>query len=123
MEKLEQKLIGVKKEYKTKRNKKKDIKKSNINNNNNYVDDFEVIDLTKLEDVPIASELTKTYLRTSAGENHTKTQCPICLEKFIKGEDVAILQCWCVYHQKCFDKSRKFNSKIFCDVHRDLSFL
>ncbi|KAN0033346.1 hypothetical protein ACTA71_002770 [Dictyostelium dimigraforme] len=76
----------------------------------------------------LISHLSKTHIRvqqkqvgvgysTSILENDLSedVECPICLEEFTKGQSVARLECWCIFHTNCISEYLLKSKK--CPVH------
>ncbi|KAK5574966.1 hypothetical protein RB653_010221 [Dictyostelium firmibasis] len=76
----------------------------------------------------LISHLSKAHLRvqqkqvgvgysTSILDNDLSEdiECPICLEEFIKGQNVARLECWCIFHTNCISEYLLKSKK--CPVH------
>lgn len=45
-------------------------------------------------------------------------ECTICLDEFVAEQQIAWLECFCVFHEKCIRNWHKQGRKKICPVHR-----
>ncbi|KAL6080570.1 RING-type domain-containing protein, variant 2 [Balamuthia mandrillaris] len=68
--------------------------------------------------VELPTTIGKGYMAHTLDKD-LEQECIICTDEFAKGDTVARLECFCVFHQECIDGWFKKSEKRLCPVHRD----
>ena len=64
------------------------------------------------------SNVGSRYVVQVLEEDMKEGECSICFEEFKKGESIARLECFCIFHQECvINWFKKSNNK--CPLHKD----
>ena len=78
-----------------------------INNTNQSTDDI----VNNLPTTPFCSSNMRNYKYSTIKEIYSRTECPLCLEKFMYDDDITVSSCSEISHKECFVK---WHTKVSC---------